>query len=337
MPLPSPGAPLFGATHDIPRNWGVDRIPDLTGKLAVVTGANSGIGLVTARELARAGAEVVLAVRDTARGAAAAAEIGAAAPGARLRVRRLDLADLASVRAFADRFADEAGALDLLINNAGVMAPPRRTTADGFELQLGTNHFGHFALTGLLLPALLAAPAARVVTVSSTFHAFGTIDFDDLHSERRYSRYGAYGRSKLANLLYTAELDRRAVAAGSRLRAYAAHPGYAATNLQLAGQGPLMRAVMGVSNALFATAALPGALPTLCAATLPGLPGGVLVGPRSLGGYRGTPGVAVPHRRARDGATAARLWEVTAEAVKVDHDFTAGRPAAGSTTDEQEG
>jgi NAD(P)-dependent dehydrogenase (short-subunit alcohol dehydrogenase family) len=238
-------------------------------------------------------------------------------------VRRLDLADLGSVRAFATRFTAEHDTLDLLINNAGIMATARRTTADGFESHLGTNHFGHFALTGLLLPALDAARAARVVTVSSTLHAYGTIDFEDLNSERSYKPFGAYARSKLANLLFTAELDRRAVAAGAGFRAYAAHPGYSSTNLQLADQKGLKRATMAMSNALFATSPLAGATPILCAATLPGLTGGVFVGPRSMGGYRGTPGAAKPHKRAQDGEAAGRLWDVSELATDVRYDFSA--------------
>lgn len=334
MPPPHAAAPLYGTTYDIPGNWHADRIPDLTGRLAVVTGANSGIGRVTARELAGAGARVVLAVRDEAKGASTAADLVAENPRARLEVRQLDLADLAGVRRFAQRFAAEHDTLDLLIDNAGVMALPRRTTtADGFEGQLGTNHLGHFALTGLLLPALLAAPQARVVTVTSTFHAFGRIDFEDLHSERRYRRYGAYAQSKLANLLFAAELDRRARSAGARLHSLAAHPGYSATNLQLAGQGSPTRAVMSGLNALFAVSAEAGALPTLCAATLPGLPGDVLVGPRSLGGYRGTPAVSAPHRRAKDPRTAARLWEVSEAATGVTYDFSGAGQQPGGAPD----
>ncbi|WP_051950832.1 oxidoreductase [Actinacidiphila yeochonensis] len=314
---------LFTTAYEIPKKWSVAQIPNLTGKLAVVTGANSGLGLVTARELAKAGADVVIGVRDTGKGVAAAAEISAAAPAAKVDVGRLDLADLTSVRAFAQRFLGEHDRLDLLINNAGVMAPPRRTTADGFELQFGTNHLGHFALTGLLLPALVTAPAARVVTISSSLHTMGKMDFEDLHSEQKYSRYGAYGRSKLANLLFAAELDRRAGAAGTRLHSYAAHPGYASTNLQLAGQKGAMRGMMAAANGLFAVSPLAGASPTLCAATLPDLPGGVFVGPRSLGGYRGTPGVAKPHKRAQDAQVAQRLWSVSETATEVGYDFAA--------------
>ncbi|MEU1345217.1 oxidoreductase [Streptomyces sp. NPDC005827] len=331
MPPTSTGASFFSTSHTILRDWTTDRMPALTGTLAVVTGANGGIGLVTARELALAGATVILAVRDPARGDAAARTIDNAVPGARLRVRRLDLADLGSVRDFAAELTTEHDTLDLLVNNAGVMAVPRRlTTADGFELQLGTNHLGHFALTGLLLPALLNAPQPRVVTVSSTLHTLGRIDFDDLHGEDRYSRYGAYGRSKLANLLFTGELDRRATVAGSSLRAIAAHPGYASTNLQLTGQGAVTRAVMACSNALFAVSPRTGARPVLCAATLPDLPGGVFVGPRGLGGYRGSPGVTRPHHRARDQRDAARLWALSADATGVHYDFAdRGAPAHG--------
>ena len=323
MSAGSTTATPFSTTFDIPRKWNVTQIPSQAGKLAVITGANGGLGLVTARELAKAGADVVLAVRDTERGVAAAAEIASAAPQATVEVRQLDLADLGSVRTFASQFLLEHDSLDLLINNAGIMATPRRTTADGFESQLGVNHFGHFALTGLLLPALVNAPAARVVTVSSTLHSMGKIAFDDLNSERKYKPYGAYGQSKLANLLFTAELDRRATEAGTRVHAYAAHPGYSSTNLQLSGQKGIMRATMAASNTLFATSPLIGATPTLCAATLPGLPGGVFVGPRSMGGYRGTPAVAKPHKRAQDAAVAARLWDASVTATDVHYDFAA--------------
>jgi NAD(P)-dependent dehydrogenase (short-subunit alcohol dehydrogenase family) len=323
--------PLFSTRFAVPDGWGPHRMPDLGGRLAVVTGAGSGLGLSTARELARAGADVVLAVRAPARGTAAAEAIRAAAPRSRVEVRRLDLADLGSIRAFADRFLDDYPALDLLVNNAGVMATPYRTTADGFELQFGTNHLGHFALTGRLLPALSAALAARVVTVSSDLHALGRLDFRDLNARRRYRRLRAYGTSKLANLLFTAELDRRATAAGLALRAYAAHPGYAATNLAVAGRPAWVRRLMAVPNALIAVSPLRGAHPTLCAATLPGLPGGVFRGPRGRGGWRGSPGVLTPRPQARDRAAAVRLWEVSQSLTAVRYDFTP-RHAAGTPT-----
>ena len=310
-------APSTPGQATIPSKWGFGDIPDQTGRLALVTGANSGLGLVVATELARAGSRVVLACRDTAKGEAAAGAIRAQVPGAGLEVRRLDLADLGSVREFATEFATAHDRLDTLVNNAGIMAVPRGTTAEGFELQFGVNHLGHFALTGLLVPVLHAAPDPRVVTVTSTFHAFGRLNFDSLRGEGRYSRNGAYSQSKLANLLFAFELHRRAVASGSPLRSVAAHPGYAATNLQTNGYGPVMRAVMASSNLLFATSARTGARPLLCAATLPGLPGGSFVGPRSLGGYRGSPGNARASKRAQDPELAARLWEVSEEATGV--------------------
>ncbi len=212
--------------------WDASRIPDQTGRVAVVTGANSGLGLVTARELARAGAQVVLACRNLDKGRAALADVERAATGPAPELEELDLASLDSVRAFAQRFRESHDRLDLLVNNAGVMAPPRRRTADGFELQFGTNHLGHFALTGLLLPAMEGREDARVVTLSSNAHKFGRIAFGNLNGDRRYFRWRAYGQSKLANLLFALELDRRLRASGSTVKSLAAHPGYAATNLQ---------------------------------------------------------------------------------------------------------
>jgi NAD(P)-dependent dehydrogenase (short-subunit alcohol dehydrogenase family) len=249
--------------------WSAKDIPDQRGRVAVVTGANSGIGYVTARELARGGARVVLACRSEARGTRAVERITTEAPGAQTELGRLDLADLRSVREFADRFPYER--LDLLVGNAGVMALPYGTTADGFVTQFGVNHLGHFALTGLLLPRLLATPGARVVTVSSPMHAMATIDLADLNGRRRYRRWTAYARSKTANLLFTHELARRLAAHGSDVVAAAAHPGYAATNLQFAGPRMAGRRVteriMGIGNRLFAQSAEAGALPTLFAAT----------------------------------------------------------------------
>jgi NAD(P)-dependent dehydrogenase (short-subunit alcohol dehydrogenase family) len=214
--------------------WGAKDIPAQRGRVAVVTGANSGLGLVTARELARGGARVVLACRSETRGREAAERIAAEVPAAEVEFARLDLGDLASVREFADSFSCDR--LDLLVNNAGVMALPYGTTADGFETQFGVNHLGHFALTGLLFPLIAKTPGARVVTVSSMVHALSDIDLDDLNSEKQpYRKWIAYGRSKSANLLFTHELARRLSAAGSDVVAAAAHPGYASTNLQTAG------------------------------------------------------------------------------------------------------
>ncbi len=216
-------------------DWTAAEIPDQSGRVAVVTGANSGLGLCTARELARAGAQVVMACRDMSRGDQAAADVRSAVPDAQAEVMRLDLADLSSVRDFVAAVGERHAEIDLLINNAGVMGIPRKQTVDGFEMQIGTNHLGHFALTGLLLERLLAAPQPRVVTVSSVAHRIGRISFDDLNGERRYFRWSAYGQSKLANLIFAYELQRRADAAGVGLKSMAAHPGYSATHLQSAG------------------------------------------------------------------------------------------------------
>ena len=300
--------------------WTAQDIPDQSGRLAVVTGANSGLGLATATALARAGATVVLAVRDEARGADAAATISGAVPAADVSVASLDLADLGSVRAFAE--ALDGDRLDLLINNAGVMAPPRRLTKDGFESQFGTNHLGHFALTGLLLPRLLTAPAARVVTVSSILHRRGTIDFNDLQGERGYSRWDAYGQSKLANLMFCFELQRRATAADASLQSMAAHPGYAATNLQFAGPTRFYeRAFMALGNRLFAQSAEMGALPTLYAATVPELPGGSYIGPDGRGEQRGHPRIVTAAGKAYDEDAWRRLWEVSETLTGVHYSF----------------
>ena len=285
--------------------WTAADLPDQAGRTVVVTGANSGIGLITARELARAGARVVLAVRDTAKGEQAAATI----PG-ESEVRRLDLAELDSVRAFA---AGWDGPLDVLINNAGVMAVPRRRTKDGFELQLGTNHLGHFALTNLLLPRI----TDRVVTVSSPAHRVGKIDLDDLNWERRrYLRWSAYGQSKLANLLFVGELQRRLDAIGSPIRATAAHPGYAATNLQAHSESVIQHAVMAIGNRVLAQSDEMGALPTLYAATQD-IPGDSYVGPDGIGEQRGHPKLVGRTAAARDAATARALWERSEELTGV--------------------
>ncbi|ADB49497.1 oxidoreductase [Conexibacter woesei] len=297
--------------------WTADQIPDQSGRLAVVTGANSGLGLITAKELGRSGAHVVLACRDTAKGEAAAREIRGAAPQATIEVAALDLGSLASVRDFAERFTGEHDRLDLLVNNAGVMAPPRRTTADGFELQLGTNHLGHFALTGLLIEQLRAQDGARVVTLSSGAHRFGAIDFDDLQRERSYNRWRAYGQSKLANLMFAFELDRRLRAAGSGLLSVAAHPGYAATHLQSAAAPTVDRVIMKATNALFAQSAEMGALPTLYAATAPSVAGGDFIGPDGFAEQRGHPEVVRGNAASRDEAVAARLWSVSEELTGV--------------------
>jgi NAD(P)-dependent dehydrogenase (short-subunit alcohol dehydrogenase family) len=285
--------------------WSTAEIPDQSGRRVVVTGANSGLGLVTAARLAAAGAHVIMACRDTDKGAAAAAEL----PGS-VQVQALDLADLASVRAFADGIE---GPVDVLINNAGVMAVPFRRTADGFEMQFGTNHLGHFALTGLLLDRL----TDRVVTLTSFMHRIGRIRLDDLNWERRrYRAWPAYGQSKLANLMFAFELERRFVAAGSRLRSMAAHPGYAATNLQSHTES-VLDTIMGLGNRMFAQSAEGGALPALFAATVTDLPGGTFVGPGGPGEVWGAPRPVGAAAAAHDRAVARQLFDVSAELTGV--------------------
>ncbi|MEV0234917.1 oxidoreductase [Nonomuraea sp. NPDC050786] len=278
--------------------WTPDSMPDLSGKTAIVTGANSGIGLPTALELARHGAHVVVAARSPEKGAAAVAEIQREVPGGQVEYRRIDLADLASVR----RFAEGVEKVDLLINNAGIGLIPRQETKDGFEMQFGTNHLGHYALTGLLLPHLLASPGARVVTVSSDAHTWGKIDFDDLALERGYGRMSSYGRSKLANLLFTLELQRRAEKAGADLKSVASHPGATATNIVKVGP---LQPLVGV----FLKSAAAGALPSLYAATSPDVRGGEFVGPKLK--------LLTPSAAARSEGLARRLWDVSAELTGV--------------------
>ena len=298
--------------------WTADRVPDQSGRIAVVTGANSGLGLVTARELARKGALVVLACRNMEKGRAALAEVAAAASGPEPELEELDLASLASARSFAERFKSKHDGLDLLVNNAGVMASPRRLTADGFELHFGTNHLGHFALTGLLLPLMKGREDARVITLSSNAHkTVRGIAFDNLNGDRRYFRWSAYGQSKLANLLFALELDRRLRARGSTVKSLAAHPGYATTNLQSAAAPLFDRMVMKVSNAVVGQSAEMGALPVLYAATEPGLEGGTYAGPDGIGEHRGHPKIVQPNRTARDENTARRLWDVSEDLTGV--------------------
>ncbi|MEV6538271.1 oxidoreductase [Streptomyces sp. NPDC051665] len=280
--------------------WGVGRIPGLSGRTAVVTGANSGIGFAAAAELARAGAHVVFAVRDLERGRAAAAKVSGST-----EVRRLDLADLASVREFAEGWDRP---LDLLINNAGVMMLPEQRTRDGFEMQFGTNHLGHFALTNLLLPHI----TDRVVTVSSGAHRMGDgfIHFENLNLDGIYSPQRAYSQSKLANLLFTLELQRRLTESGSRVRSLAAHPGWAATNLQSHTANPVSRVLMAVGNKVLAQDDKGGALPTLFVATQD-LPGASFAGPSGVGEMRGAPTLVGRSTAASDVEAAERLWEAS--------------------------
>lgn len=279
-------------------DWNTGMLPDLQGRTAIVTGANSGLGIAAAQALAGAGAHVVLAVRDVSRGESAAATVDG-----NTEVRRLDLADLGSVREFA---AGWHGHIDLLINNAGVMAIPEARTRDGFEMQFGTNHLGHFALTNLLLPHV----TDRVVTVSSGLHRSGRIDFDDPNLTGRYDPNAAYAQSKLANLLFTLELQRRLAAVRSRVRSLAAHPGYAATNLQGRTGNRVLNAFHALGNRIIAQDPAGGALPTLFAATAD-LPGGSYVGPSRLGGLRGAPTLCARSTDASDPELAKRLWDLS--------------------------
>jgi NAD(P)-dependent dehydrogenase (short-subunit alcohol dehydrogenase family) len=309
--------------------WNTSHIPDQTGRSAVVTGANSGIGYVTARELARRGARVLLACRNEARGIAALDRLRSEVPRAEAEFRPLDLADLSSVRRFAAGLDDFDGdRLDLLVNNAGVMALPHRTTADGFEMQFGTNHLGHFALTGLLLPKLLATPGARVVSVSSMLHVLGDVDLDDLNSERTYRRWIAYGRSKSANLLFVHELSRRLASAGSPVVAAAAHPGYASTNLQTAGVRMEGRRsaerFAEAANGVIAQSPEGGALGTLCAATAPHMRPDSFVGPRN--GMRGAPAPSFRAPWTRNDSTSERLWTTSEQLTGVRYDFSPTAP-----------
>ncbi|MFI9718414.1 oxidoreductase [Streptomyces sp. NPDC052396] len=293
--------------------WTAHDIPDQSGRTAVVTGANSGIGYVTARELARRGARVVLACRDETRGRAAEELLRTQVPGAEVELARLDLADLSSVRTFATEL--KADRIDLLVNNAGVMALPQLRTVDGFEMQLGTNHLGHFALTGLLMPRIReAGDGARVISVSSGLHYLGTVDPRDLNMEHRYRRWIAYGRSKSANLLFIHELARRLAADGSPVVAAAAHPGYAATNLQTAGarmeERPVAERLAELANRLVAQSAEDGALPTLYAATAPDVRQDDFFGPR-VQLWRGAPQRSVRAAWTRDDRASAGLWRVS--------------------------
>ncbi len=286
-------------------SWSAADIPDLSGKTAIVTGANSGIGLETARELARKGARVVMACRNGEKGAAARDDIRAELPGAALELGSLDLADLGSVKRFADAFQKSASRLDILCNNGGVMVPPFGHTVDGFETQFGTNHLGHFALTAQLLDPLRATPGARVVSVSSTAHRAGRIDFENLNSQKRYSRIGAYGQSKLANLLFTAELQRRFDTAGVDAIAVAAPPGWTATNLQ--SNAGLVRML----NPLLSQRPPDGALPTLYGATASDVRGGQYFGPSRMFEMWGPPTPVRSSARSRDPVVAGRLWSVS--------------------------
>lgn len=300
-------------------SWTEANIPDLAGKTIVVTGANSGLGLETTRLLSGRGAHVVMACRTSSKAETAMTQIRARDPKASLEFIALDLADLASVRAFAAAFEDAHPKLDVLINNAGVMALPRTETADGFEMQLGTNHLGHFALTGALMPRLLETSAARVVTVSSLMHKVGSMRFEDLHGRRGYDKWRAYSQSKLANLLFCYELDRRLRNVDADVRSVAAHPGYSSTNLQ--GVGPrlsgskLAGRFYEFTNRLVAQPARMGAMPSVFAAVGEPVGGGGFFGPEGVGQVRGYPVRVESNRASHEEVSAQRLWMMSIEAT----------------------
>ncbi len=317
---------------DHKRGWSASDIPDLSGASAVVTGANSGIGYETALQLAAHGAVVVLACRSEEKGAAAAERIADAAPGATVSVVTLDLSSLASVRAAAEQLRGSHDRLNVLVNNAGVMGTPYLFTEDGFELQLATNHFGHFALTGLVLPLLLRAPGSRVVTVSSMLHRMARFDLADLQSERRYIRWRAYANSKLANLLFTYEFQRRLEATGASTLAVAAHPGWARSNLAANGpviDGSALRARAGsFAGRHLGQSAAAGALPTLYAATAADVHGGELFGPSRLFQQVGPPVRVGSSTASHRADVAAELWAASENLTGVHYGL--GAPVAGS-------
>jgi NAD(P)-dependent dehydrogenase (short-subunit alcohol dehydrogenase family) len=293
--------------------WSLDSLPDLSGRVAVVTGANSGLGYVTARELARRGAHVVMACRDPDQGGAALAQLTHEVPEARLELRQLDLASLDSIYRFAGGW--DAGALDLLVNNAGIALVPRSQTRDGFESHFGVNHLGTFALTGLMLPHLLAARSPRVVTVSSEGQRWVQLDLDNLNAERSYQPAFTYWRSKKANVYFAVQLQRRAAASGVTLRSMVAVPGYAVTNVLTgganAGRGRLWKTAMPLLNRWFAKPTIEGTWTSLYAATVPDLPGASYIAPSGLWEFRGPPVSRNAHRGAYDTDTACQLWRIS--------------------------
>jgi NAD(P)-dependent dehydrogenase (short-subunit alcohol dehydrogenase family) len=305
--------------------WTQNDIPDQQGKQVIVTGGNSGIGYEAALALAGRNAHVILAVRSLEKGEEAARQIRQHFLQAQVNVMELNLADLKNIGAFAKAFLASHDRLDILINNAGVMALPARKTVDGFEMQFGTNHLGHFALTCLLLPALKKTPGARIVTVSSGVHVSGDIHFEDLQWERKYDQWGAYAQSKLANLLFAYELQRRFSAAGIGIISVGCHPGYAATNLQAVGpqmEGSVFKSwMMKAANTLFAQGQDMGALPTLFAATAPQVNGCDYIGPSGIGGARGYPDKVMSNDKSYDETLAKRLWTVSEELTGVVYSF----------------
>ena len=305
------------------QRWTADLISSQAGRTFIVTGANSGLGFATTRELARHGAHVIMAVRNATKGEEALRTLRAAQPDARLELRLLDLSDLDSVRAFATGIIANRVPVDVLINNAGIMMPPRSLTRQGFESQFGANHLGHFALTGLLLDTLKAGRDARVVTVSSTLHRRGAIHFDDLTGERNYSPLAFYAQSKFANAVFGLELDRRLRAGRVPVKSILAHPGYSATNLQSTGPTGLLKLVLKFTNRVVAQDVEIGALDQLYAATDPKAEGGQFIGPDGRGESKGYPTIVQPVESARGPEIGRRLWRMSEELTGVHFDIPA--------------
>ncbi len=304
--------------------WDANDIPNQSGRVVVITGANSGLGYESSLALARQGAQIVMASRDQAKAQQALNNLKGRLPEAKVDVMTVDLSDLASVQSFAADFKSRYHRLDLLLNNAGVMAIPRRETKDGFEMQLGTNHLGHFALTGLLLDTLMQTPGSRVVTTTSMAHLYGRINFDDLQMTQKYTRYGAYGQSKFANILFAFELQRRLTAAGRDTLSLPAHPGYASTNLQhnsASASGNIFEtALYPFLNRVVAQSQAMGALPQLYAATAPDVKAGAFIGPRFI--VRGYPKPVKAQANAYKEEIARRLWQVSEELTGLKYSFS---------------
>jgi NAD(P)-dependent dehydrogenase (short-subunit alcohol dehydrogenase family) len=305
----------------LPSGWTDADIPDQTGRTVLVTGANSGLGFLTSQALARHGAHVIMAVRDLNKGHEAKDRINATRPRGRVELRMLDLADLNQVKTFAGRLLADGTPLDVLVNNAGIMMPPRILTVQGHELQFGVNHLAHFALTGMLLPRIRQSASGRVVTISSDLHKRGRIHFDDLAGARRYGRIDFYAQSKFANVLFALELDRRLRAAGMPVKSVLAHPGYAATNLQMSGPSGVLKLFMHIGNRFIAQPAEMGVLPQLFAATAPEVEGGDFIGPDGPNEKKGHPALVRPIPAAEDAQLAARLWQRSVELTGVGFEF----------------
>lgn len=303
------------------RQWTHRDIPDQNGRTVLVTGANSGLGYLTSLQLAKHGAHVIMTARDLRKGRQALSAVTAAHPKGSVELRQLDLADLDEVRAFAGALLHDNNRLDILVNNAGIMMPPRSMTRQGHELQFGVNHLAHFALTGLLLPLLLKGRDSRVVTLSSDLHKRGRIHFDDLAGNRKYGRIAYYAQSKFANVLFALELHRRLTAAGLPVRSLLAHPGYAATNLQMSGPSGVLKLFMRFGNRFFAQSAEMGVLPQLYAATAQEADSGQFIGPDGPNEKKGHPTLVQPVEAARDAALAKRLWRLSEELTGVHPDF----------------